>query len=61
MNPLDVRAGVPTATKKMNYIHGDNGSRNPESIIFGDGLPIRMPPGIMADTSPGTVFLLAAI
>nr|GMC58985.1 hypothetical protein Iba_chr02aCG20500 [Ipomoea batatas] len=24
-------------------------------------LPIRMPPGTMADTSPGTVFLLAAI
>jgi len=24
-------------------------------------VPIRMPPGTIADTSPGTVFLLAAI
>nr|GMC58984.1 hypothetical protein Iba_chr02aCG20490 [Ipomoea batatas] len=72
-NPLDVRAGVPGLSafgqarvkdrKQMRKAHALFAR---EAFCEEDGhkrsaLPIRMPPGTMAETSPGTVFLLAAI
>lgn len=60
VNPLVVKAGVPLIhkRKKTTFSKEDMAEFQGQKVLFS---PILIPPGTRAETSPGTVFLLAAI
>ena len=60
-NPLEVRAGVPKSPYKLELTISYNWTEQCKDDQQVGALSILMPPGTIADTSPGTVFLFAAM